>query len=209
MKTMPHPKVSDALMDSVLTAEDQQGFDPALRRRLEADHDYRAARRSVNSVRAGLKSLPEMEPPPGAWKAILNTHRSRNRQAQVRRFAWPALAAALGALALAVLLAPRGPVPPSSPASPVADSVPSQLITVADLAPIQSLTGEEIHRLRTRSMELDRLLGRMPQGPRVMRADTAGLIAELEDRVAVQMGTCTKRLFQWPITTAVWPAMPA
>ena len=62
-------------MHSVLTAEDQVQFDSALRRRLEADADYRAARQNVLRVRRELNSLPELDPPPDAWQRIAARHR--------------------------------------------------------------------------------------------------------------------------------------
>ena len=115
------------------------------------------------AVREGLRALPELSPPPGAWDRILAVHRRRQRA----RIAWRAAAAA-AVVAVGVVLTAVGPRPPASP-------------------PAQAGAGstEHLRDLVAASRDLERVL-RTPalQSP-VLRPAEAARIVALEDRIAV------------------------
>jgi len=113
---------------------------------------------------AGLRALPEREPPRDRWPSI----RSRLRRIQIsergRVAAGGLLAACTAGLALLALGPPGGgeAVRPGEPAAAV-----------------------ELSQLTAQSQYLERVLRGLPGQPALARADTTGAVVELEDRIAV------------------------
>lgn len=144
-------------------------MDPTTSELLERRHDDGSL-----AVRNGLRALPELAPPPGAWDRIFAEHRRRRRT----RMAWRAAAAAV--IVVAVLMTAAGhlwsPMPrPNAATGSIAD--------VRDLVDA--------------SHDLERVL-RTPalQSP-VLRPVQAARIVALEDQIAVidaELGALGPRL---------------
>jgi len=110
-----------------------------------------------------LRSLPDMEPPPGAWQRL----RARLRRRRPLAWATAALAACAGVVAVVLLM--RG--------APLIEPTLTEFVsTQADPA--------EVRDLRRRSQQMERLLRGLPPRRQVVRANVAGSIAELQDRIA-------------------------
>ena len=114
-----------------------------------------------------LRSMPELKPMAGAWQRVQERERL-SRKTSAKRL-WSGLVAGACAAGLAVL-AILGPSPGDDPESAV---------TVPGIP-----TDQELFVLRQRSQSLEKTLRGLPPAPRVIRADTAGSIAELQDRIA-------------------------
>lgn len=122
-----------------------------------------------------LRSLPLLEPPADGWRRVA-AHQAR----QARR-RWAGLAIAASAVFAAVtgwliLGSPEGAEPavtvqPFIVEAPVRDRAAPRIDT-------------EVLALRRRSQDMERLLGNLPPRGRLARADTVGVIAELEDQIA-------------------------
>lgn len=121
-----------------------------------------------------LRTLPERSPPAGSWDRVLRSTRGLRFGRRLKALApTVALGAAVAAIALAWLKPPPDLLP--------SEAGPRELVSVT-VPP--AVIAPEIRRLRARSQNLERMLGALPPGPQVVRADTALAITALEDRIA-------------------------
>jgi hypothetical protein len=135
----------------------------------------------LERVRTGLRSLPELDPPTGAWSAVT----ARNPVAAAP--AAPAhryriLAAGMAAgFALAVALLVNLGRAPETEEGPVRGSTTD--LIAATPAPTSSVRGVTTAELLETSRQLEAALRALPAAPQVTRARTALTIAELQDRI--------------------------
>jgi hypothetical protein len=122
-----------------------------------------------------LRTLPDIEPPPGSWQRVLSRYHAEQSSARSRWTGGLAqFAAAAAVAAIAVLLVVN------RTAQPVVSDEPAVIAEVVPAAP----SAAELDRLRRQSQHMERMLLGLPQRPAVVRADTASLMSELEDRIA-------------------------
>ena len=127
-----------------------------------------------------LRSLPELEPAPGAWQRVLDRYRESTgigRHSHPLR--WLAAAACIAGIAIAVL----GIRPVEEISDPISIPSPRDPLFTQMLDPAPSAE-RELQILRRRSQHMERMLRGLPRGPELVRADTAGAISELQDRIA-------------------------
>jgi|GEM_PF-1722591 len=129
-----------------------------------------------------LRSMPDLEPPADAWRDIVAR---QTRRARLRRMRWSGgLVAAVSVVfaivggALYLRRAGDGGSPGMAPpVKPIMVSAPA-------MRPDVRVADARVRALQQRSHFMERVLSEMPRRSRVARADTAGVIAELEDRIA-------------------------
>lgn len=132
-----------------------------------------------------LRSLPDLEPPANVWRCIA---RLEARRKWLRRGGGFAVAASvLIAVAVGTLYF-NGPETMID-ASPNAPAMAEPMIVSGPARPYRSGSAEQdvdpgLLALQRQSREMERLINSMPRQGRVVQADTAGVIAELEDRIA-------------------------
>jgi hypothetical protein len=149
-----------------------------------------------------LRSLPEMEPPADAWSRI---GASRQRTWPVGSpIVWSgvAVAACAALIAFGLLVSSEAPVAPVQPwlvagLAPSGDSIDERGISVAHAA--------DLHELRQQSRQLERRLAGLPRRSQVVRADVAGMIAELQDQIAA-VDYELNRAGSMATVTARWPS---
>ena len=120
-----------------------------------------------------LRTLPELEPPPGSWQRVLSRHKAgQGRDAMASALPLLALAAAVAIAAVLLIDNRNGQDVVIDKPEPVAATVP----------PLPD--ARQLDRLRRQSQQMEQMLRGLPQRPAVVRADTASLITALEDRIA-------------------------
>jgi len=128
----------------------------------------------ANEVTELLRSLPDMRPPEDAWKRIRESQRHRHP------FVWSgaALAAcvALAAVAMGIISLTREDVPVEPAETYLVRSESAPMARAADRF--------DVGELRRRSQSMERMLRGLPPRTQLVRADVAGAIAELQDRIA-------------------------
>lgn len=161
-----------------------------------------------NDIADLLRSLPDMRPPDDAWQR-LSRHRLRQWQ---RPAALSGAALAACAAIFAVVLLSRDPAP-AAPVETILVATDSFGAPARSLeAPVASATSiPDVHDLRRRSQLMERQLRGLPPRNRVMRADVAATIAELQDRIAVVDYELNRRELNPDVAaSARWPsARPA
>lgn len=115
---------------------------------------------------AALRALPVPRPPRDRWVAIRTQVERERRVRTIRRTAWGAMALA-ASLALAVGV--RGLIPAASP----------------DGGSVQAGAPPEVGTLMAQSRDLEAALHSYGPEGRVLNGRAAGIIAELEDRIAL------------------------
>ncbi len=122
-----------------------------------------------------LRSMPLLQTPVDGWRRIAA------RQARHARRRWAGLAIAASTVFAAVtgwlIFGPVAGVEPTVTVRPFIVEAPIR----RQAAP---WVDTEVVALRRRSQDMERLLGSLPPRGRLARADTVGVIAELEDRIA-------------------------
>ncbi|MBT8443284.1 MAG: hypothetical protein HKN81_03200 [Gammaproteobacteria bacterium] len=146
-----------------------------------------------------LRSLPDMAPPPDAWRKI----RARTRSNHAAAWAGIAVAACMAMVAFMLVTRDEAPVEPVETFLVEAQPLPGQ----ADEDQRRSASVEE---LRQRSQHMERVLRGLPRSPEVVRVDVAGAIADLQDRIAavdyeLSRSTRTRRA-QQPSSIVRWPS---
>lgn len=125
-----------------------------------------------------LRALPDMEPPPDAWRKI------RASQRRGHPAAWTGIAVAASMAVLAIILVTRD----EAPNGPVKAFPRETLVVEAESEPRSSGLIESpsvsVADLRRRSQHMERMLRGIPKSPEVIRVDVAGAIADLQDRIA-------------------------
>ncbi len=124
-----------------------------------------------------LRSMPDLEPPADIWAKIMT------KRAGVDRGRWGRGLAVAAAIGLALIGGYWTLQSPGLDAAPVVQPI----MVSAPVSQRQSDVGgdeAQVRALQRHSQRMERVLGELPQRGRVIRADTAGVIAELEDRIA-------------------------
>ncbi len=134
-----------------------------------------------------LRSMPDLEPPVKGWQYIA---RQQVRRKLLRRGGGMAVAASVMiAVAVGALYFER----PDIVASPAVQSTVQRMVqpiivsapaVQSTIRPDERAGDPEVRALQQRSQYMERLISGMPRRGWVARADTAGVIAELEDRIA-------------------------
>jgi len=126
-----------------------------------------------------LRSMPDLEPPADGWQRIIAQRVRRNR---VR---WGGGLAVAASVAVAIILGALYMERPEFVAAPAVQSAVRPLIVSAlAIPPDVRAIDARVRVLQQRSQYMERLLRGLPPRGQVTRADTAGVIAELEDRIA-------------------------
>lgn len=135
----------------------------------------------LHAVRTGLRELPPLAPPPGAWE------RARERRKRRRGAHWyfPALAVA-ATVVMAVALTTMSPEKTALP------------------PPVAQPAGGHIAELEATSGDLDRLLAAYQPERRVLGLGTAGTIVALEDQIAAVDGRLQQATLTPDETEALW-----
>lgn len=154
-----------------------------------------------------LRSLPDMRPPEDAWQKILRTQRRR------MPLVWSGAALAACAALVAIVLITRD----DAPAAPVETFVVSDDSSATRTTPLQvRIAGTKqslnVAELRRRSRQMERMLSGLPSRNEVIRADVAGVVSELQDRIAAVDYELNRQTQGVPSQSATvrWPsAQPA
>ncbi|MFQ5634692.1 MAG: hypothetical protein ACE5G3_05100 [Gammaproteobacteria bacterium] len=126
-----------------------------------------------------LRSLPDMPPPAGSWHRVRKNLRRRNP------FVWSGAALAACAALVAVVLLTRGAEPIQPVANYLVNSEPAPRPDApVDAGAANAAERSDVRDLRRRSQQMERLLRGLPPRTQLVRADVAGAIAELQDRIA-------------------------
>jgi hypothetical protein len=134
----------------------------------------------LSVLRAGLRELPELDPPRGLWSTVAVSAVSRPAPAAPRP--WPALAGGVGIAAGIVLGIALVLNMTQAPDPGPARGTTTDLIA-ATPAPASSVNGVTTAELLETSRRLEAALRAMPAAPRVTRASTELTVAELQDRI--------------------------
>ena len=171
-----------ATTEQLLSLRDGRPVDAAAAAHMAECPQCRQAVRGMMRLRARLRELPELDPPPDLWQTIA-------LQAPAARAApeppghtpwyWPVGVGIAAACALTVALVLNvGQAPDDGPAP----GTTTDLIA-ATPAPMSSVNGVTTAELLETSRQLETALRVMPAAPQVTRASTALTIAELQDRI--------------------------
>lgn len=193
--------------EDLLTILDGGPVDAAVRARALADPAAHAELERLRRVRADLGALPELAPPPMFWARIEAAAGQRPPRRGRRLAAAGAGAAAVLATLAGVyaLVAPGAAERAADPAvaPTVRESAPRELAPRA-VSPERDVA---YRRLVEQSIELERLLARVPEPRPVMRLGTAGTIAGLEEQIAlvdVQLALGTAENWEPRYREALW-----
>jgi hypothetical protein len=128
----------------------------------------------LSALRAEMQELPRFEPPELAWERIQQTIPQRARKLPPRRVGIAAAAAALITLATIALIARYG----DQQSSERSAHTPKVLNDPA------SSDVTHLDELVAQSQELEQILQKLPQRPRIERVSTAATIDTIEQRIA-------------------------
>lgn len=162
-------------IEDLLKVRDGEPADAALRTRVLADPQARAELERLERVTAELRALPLLEPPAELWERVLAASRGR-RARRARRLRYRAAAAVL------VLAAIVGGWLVASGLDRFAGPAPSVARDAPETPPGHDLIEGP---LLAESLRLERALAALDDGPELMNAGTASMIAGLEDRIAL------------------------
>ena len=117
-----------------------------------------------------LRTMPDLEPPANGWQRIAAR---QTRLYWKRRGGFAVAASVVIALIVGYLQVSRpGP------------TVQPFIVSAPDVRPDARAVDARVRALQQRSQYMERLLNDLPPRGRLARADAAGVIAELEDRIA-------------------------
>ena len=126
----------------------------------------------LSSMRAEMQGLPQFEPPAMAWARIHQAIAERRHAPRFGRFGWAAVAAAAITLTVIALI--------------TSQSDRSSAAGTTELAEAQAPTPEvmpHLEELVAQSQQLERLLRKLPDRPRIERVSTAATIDTIEQRI--------------------------
>lgn len=153
----------------------------------------------TNDVTELLRSLPDMQPPADAWAHV---------RAKQRPVAWAGAAVAACAALVAVVIGITDTARHETPVAPV-----ETYLVQTDTAPtVQVAEQIDVNELRRRSQRMERMLYGLPPRTQLVRADVAGAIAELQDRIAAvdyELNRSTRQRrapTNFTNTTTTWPS---
>lgn len=122
-----------------------------------------------------LQSMPDLEPPADSWQRIAA------RQARLGRLHRAGGLAAAASVVIAIVTGYLYLQQPEVTAEPIVSPTVQPMIVSA---PVERAVDARVRALQERSQYMERVLSGLPRRGPVARADTAGVIAELEDRIA-------------------------
>jgi len=191
-----HPSTED-----LLTIRDGQPIDARTAEACVAPEYQREIDRLL-AVRAALRELPELAPPPGMWERIVAAERAtRPRPGSRRKFVAAAgVAATLLAAAVATVLYVASSPAPAPWAVRAAWAPPAA-------PPVRRLREPSYASLVQESARLERLLRQIEYQRPLMSGATATTIVGLEDRIAMideQLTYGAARGLEAPQREALW-----
>ncbi len=134
-----------------------------------------------------LRSMPDLQPPADGWQRLAA------RLNRFRRVRWRGGFAVAAAMVIAVVSGTvywqQSVVLDMSIAEPAGQSVSRPvgrpiIVSAPAMRPDVRAAAARVRTLQQRSQQMERLLSGLPPRGRIASADAAGLIAELEDRIA-------------------------
>lgn len=170
-----------ATTEQLLSLRDGRPVDAAAAAHVAECPQCRRAVRGLDTMRAQLRALPELDPPRDLWKTIaLETSAAAPAPPGPTPWYWPVGVGVAAACALTVALVLNvGQRPDDGPAP----GTTTDLIA-ATPAPMSSVNGVTTAELLETSRQLETALRVMPAAPQVTRASTALTIADLQDRIS-------------------------
>ncbi|MBL8268909.1 hypothetical protein [Steroidobacter sp.] len=126
----------------------------------------------LSTIRGELQALPQFEPPALAWDRIRQTVPEHNRGLRPHRVGLAAAAAAAITLTVIALVTGYADRRNADAAAELAQVVPQ----VEDAIP-------HVNELVAQSQELEQLLRKLPDRPRIERVSTAATIDTIEQRI--------------------------
>src|SRR5262245_57454442 len=175
-----HPTTED-----LLSVRDGEPLDARTSEAIADGATYANEVERLRRMQSALQSLPDLDPPAGAWKAIAAAERETRLRSTVmmRRVAGVGVAAAVAMAAILYLgSVTRGPdiavtTPPDATVGE-APTGPEDLVLGGRVVPAS------YPALVEESARLDRVLGQLRYQRPLMTGATASTIAGLEDRIA-------------------------
>jgi len=133
----------------------------------------------TNDVAELLRSMPDLEPPADGWQRLTAQRVRRNRAR------WGGGLSVAASVVVAIIIGTLYMEQPEFVAAPAEQSIVRPIIVSAPAIPPDVRAADaRVRALQQRSQYMERLLRGLPPRGQVARADTAGVIAELEDRIA-------------------------
>lgn len=169
-----------ATTEQLLSLRDGQPVEADAAAHVAGCASCRQALAGLERVRTGLRSLPELDPPPGSWSAVTARNPAAAPAAPAHRYRILAAGMAAG-FALAVALLVNLGRAPEMEEAPARGSTTD--LIAATPAPTSSVRGVTTAELLETSRQLEAALRALPAAPQVTRARTALTIAELQDRI--------------------------
>lgn len=126
----------------------------------------------LSAFRAEMQALPEIEPPAMAWDRIRQTIPERSHSVAPRKVGLAAAAAAVITLTVIAVIARHGDQ----------RSADATTELVADQSPPRAVV-PHVDELVAQSQQLEQLLRRLPERPRIERVSTAATIDTIEQRI--------------------------
>jgi hypothetical protein len=126
----------------------------------------------LSTMRAGLRALPQLEPPALAWERIQQTIPERRRLVPPRRVGFAAAAAAAITLTVIALIARQHDRP-----------IEVGAVLTEEVSEQAQLAIPHVDELVAQSQQLEKLLRILPDRPRIERVSTAATIDTIEQRI--------------------------
>jgi len=123
--------------------------------------------------------MPDLEPPADGWRRLAA------RQARLNRMRWgvglATAASVIVTVAAGFLIMQQREFAVMSTSPPIIESI---IVSAPAVRPEAREVDAQVRAWQQRSQYMERLLSGLPARGRIAQADTAGVIAELEDRIA-------------------------
>lgn len=125
----------------------------------------------LSAIRAEMQALPEFEPPEMAWERIRTTIPERDHGSRFRKIGFAAAAAAVVTLTVMTLLAGH------------LDRLSGATDKLAAVEPPLPQVIPHVDELVAQSQQLEQMLQKLPDRPRIERVSTAATIDTIEQRI--------------------------
>lgn len=170
-----------ATIEQLLSLRDGEATPAEVHDHVEACDACRRELVRLVRVRDQLRALPPVEPDQTLWESIAVESLGRPRPS---RFSWGSAVGVAASFVLALVLITRMTPEPEGPAVPATrmSATPSPATNVSEVVPPNDAA--TVAELQLRSRRLETLRRAMPAGPEIVRASTAGTIADLQDQIA-------------------------
>ncbi|MAF82705.1 MAG: hypothetical protein QGH93_01645 [Gammaproteobacteria bacterium] len=135
-----------------------------------------------NDVAELLQSMPELEPSADSWQRIAA---QQAREASLHRARLGGGFAAAAAVVIVIIFAAQRLQQPELAVAPAIQPIMvSAPVASPETSPETGVVDARVREWQQRSQYMQQVLSGLPRRGPVARADTAGVIAELEDRIA-------------------------